>query len=88
MKYSIQKDAYNLISNKSSTNVIDKHIQIYTSQHIKIETDYKSITHTYLFIIALRINSVSNKIKIGPHIVCISMMLLLIMLLLSYVLLS
>ena len=67
---------------------LTNNIQIYTSQHIKIETDYKSITHTYLFIIALRINGVSNKIRIGPHIVCISMMLLLIMLLLSYVLLS
>ena len=67
---------------------LTNNIQIHTSQHIKIETDYKSITHTYLFIIALCINSVSNKIEIGPHIVCISMMLLLIMLLLSYVLLS
>ena len=67
---------------------LTNNIQIDTSQYIKIETDYKSITHTYLFIIALRINDMSNKRKIGPHIVCISMMLLLIMLLLSYVLLS
>ena len=67
---------------------LTNNIQIYTSQYIKIDTDYNSITHTYLFIIALRINGVSNKMKIGPHIVYISMMLLLIMLLLSYVLLS
>ena len=67
---------------------LTNYIQIYISQHIQIKTDYKSIANTYLFIIALRINVVSNKIKIGPHIVCISMMLLLIMLLLSYVLLS
>ena len=68
----------------SLTNNISK----YTSHHLKIKTDHKSITNTYLFIIALRINGVSNKMKIGPHIVYISMMLLLIMLLLSYVLLS
>ena len=77
-----------LIFNQLSFNVIVNDISKYTSQHLKIKTDYKFITNTYLFIIALRINGVSNKIKIGPHIVCISMMLLLIMLLLSYVLLS